>query len=49
MAKILVFLRRQDQLVNSYHNQLHKSHRVTIEAVEEFEAGMFNYQQVLDA
>lgn len=44
----IVFLRRQDQLVNSFHNQLHKSHRVPLEAIERFESGMLDYDRAYD-
>ena len=43
-----VFLRRQDQLVNSFHNQRHKSHRESLRTLEAYEAGMLDYDPALD-
>lgn len=39
----VIFLRRQDQIVNSFHNQLHKAHRISIEDIETYEANMLNH------
>ena len=39
----VVFLRRQDQLINSLHNQLHKSHRIPLQKLEDFEDQMLDY------
>ena len=47
-AKIVLFLRRQDQLVNSFYNQLIKAHRSTIDDIEQFEQRLGSYQQVFD-
>jgi hypothetical protein len=52
-VRAVVFLRRQDQLVNSYYNQQHKGHRVSINALKAYEATMlqrsdsFDYRNVL--
>ncbi|WP_295888564.1 hypothetical protein [uncultured Thiohalocapsa sp.] len=52
-VQAVVFLRRQDQLVNSYYNQQHKGHRVSINTLEAYEATMlqrsdsFDYRNVL--
>jgi hypothetical protein len=45
---VVVFLRRQDQLVNSFHNQLHKAHRVPLSGLEAFEAHMLEYNPAYD-
>jgi hypothetical protein len=45
---VLLFLRRQDQLVNSLHNQFHKSHRVSLRELESFETGMLAYDAAYD-
>ncbi len=47
-AKIVLFLRRQDQLVNSFYNQLIKAHRSTIDDIEQFEQRLGSYQQSFD-
>ena len=39
--KILMFIRRQDEFINSMHNQLHKSHRRGLRDIENFERSMF--------
>jgi hypothetical protein len=39
----VVFLRRQDQLINSLHNQLYKSHRITQRKLEDFEDHMLDH------
>jgi hypothetical protein len=44
----LVFLRRQDQLVSSFHNQMHKAHTVTLQELESFEARMLEYDLAWD-
>jgi hypothetical protein len=44
----LLFLRRQDQVVNSLHNQFHKSHRVPLRELESFETGMLAYDAAHD-
>lgn len=47
-ATIVLFLRRQDQLVNSFYNQLIKAHRSTIDDIEQFEQRLGSYQQSFD-
>ena len=47
-AKIVLFLRRQDQIVNSFYNQLIKAHRSTIEDIERFEQQLGSYLQTFD-
>ncbi|HYN07792.1 MAG TPA: sulfotransferase [Vicinamibacterales bacterium] len=47
-AKIVLFLRRQDQMVNSFYNQLIKAHRSTIEDIEQFEQQLGSYQRSFD-
>lgn len=44
----VLFLRRQDQLLNSLHNQLHKAHRVPAGKIEEFEQSMLAYDALYD-
>jgi hypothetical protein len=44
----LLFLRRQDELANSLHNQFHKSHRVSLRELESFETGMLAYDVAYD-
>jgi hypothetical protein len=50
---VVLFLRRQDQLVNSYYNQLHKSHHVALAELETFESRLgnkiddYDYQEIL--
>lgn len=50
----VVFLRRQDQFVNSFHNQTYKAHRFTFAAIQAFERGMTapnpacDYKEVLE-
>ena len=44
----VIFLRRQDQLINSLHNQLHKSHRISLQELEDFEGNMLNYDVAYD-
>jgi len=44
----VVFLRRQDGFANSFHNQLHKSHRVSLAEIERFEAQLGDYDPHLD-
>ena len=39
----IIFLRRQDQLVNSLHNQLHKAHRVPMQTINDFEEKILDY------
>jgi len=46
--KVVIFLRRQDQLVNSYLNQMYKAHRVTIGEIKLFEASALNYNPLFD-
>lgn len=43
-----VFLRRQDQLVSSFYNQMHKSHTVSFDDLKKFEAEMLDYNVVWD-
>jgi hypothetical protein len=51
---VLVFLRRQDQLVNSRRHHKHKAHRLSFEKLVEFEAEMlghdpdFDYRNILE-
>jgi hypothetical protein len=47
-AQIVLFVRRQDQVINSYYNQLIKAHRTTIEDIELFEAEIGSYQPYFD-
>lgn len=47
-AKIVLFIRRQDQLVNSLHNQLIKAHRIDHEQITQFEAAMMRYNPHFD-
>lgn len=42
-ATIVLFIRRQDQFVNSYYNQLIKAHRVDIDYIEKFEESINDY------
>ena len=44
----VVFLRRQDQLINSLHNQLHKAHRISLRELENFEHQMLDYNVAYD-
>lgn len=44
----VVFLRRQDSFVNSFHNQLHKAHRVPLAEIKRFEARLGDYDPHLD-
>ena len=39
--KVLLFVRRQDEFINSMHNQLHKSHRRSLRDLENSERRMF--------
>lgn len=39
----VVFLRRQDQLINSLHNQFHKAHRMSLQKLEDFESHILDY------
>jgi hypothetical protein len=51
--EVIIFLRRQDQLVNSYYNQLHKSHHVTLAELEQYESRLgskiedYDYRDIL--
>lgn len=47
-AQIVLFLRRQDQRMNSFLNQLVKAHRVPIDVVEAFEASVLEYKPAFD-
>lgn len=47
-ARAVVFLRRQDQFLNSLYNQVHKSHRLPLAEIEAFERGMFEPRADLD-
>jgi hypothetical protein len=47
-AQIVLFLRRQDQRMNSFLNQLVKAHRVPIETIEAFEASVLEYKPGFD-
>jgi len=44
----VVFLRRQDQLVNSFHNHLHKVHRAGLAEIEAYERSMLDYDTECD-
>lgn len=44
----VAFLRRQDQLVNSLHNQLHKAHRISLRELKDFEDNMLDYDVAYD-
>jgi hypothetical protein len=47
-AKVVLFIRRQDQLVNSMYNQLIKAHRVNFEYIKNFESRIENYNPDFD-
>jgi hypothetical protein len=47
-AKIVLFMRRQDDLLNSLFNQWIKAHRTTIRDVDEFESGLTKYSAIYD-
>lgn len=47
-AKIVLFVRRQDQLVNSMYNQLIKAHRVNFEYIKNFESRIESYNSDFD-
>jgi hypothetical protein len=47
-AKIILFIRRQDQLTNSRYNQVFKSHRRSYEQIVEFESSMLGYRPDFD-
>lgn len=42
-ARIILFMRRQDQLVNALYNQFIKSHRVGIGRIRQFESSIGDY------
>ena len=42
-GKIVLFIRRQDQFVNSMYNQLIKAHRVTYSRIMQFQASLLEY------
>ncbi len=44
----VIFLRSQDQLINSLHNQHHKSHRVSLQELLDFEDHMMDYDVAYD-
>lgn len=46
---VIIFLRCQDQLVNSLHNQMHKSHMASLQDIEEYESRMLNYDNAFDS
>jgi len=46
--EVVLFLRRQDQLVSSYYNQLHKSHRISLSAIEAFERSCLDWREEYD-
>ena len=47
-SKIILFIRRQDQLVNSRYNQLIKAHRVDFNCIKELESSITNYNPRFD-
>ena len=47
-AKVVIFIRRQDQLVNSMYNQLIKAHRVNFEYIKNYESQLLNYNPDFD-
>jgi hypothetical protein len=47
-ARILLFIRRQDQLTNSRYNQLFKSHLRSYQDIVEFESSMLDYRADFD-
>ncbi len=47
-AKIILFIRRQDQLTNSRYNQLFKSHLRSYEQIVEFESSLLGYRDDFD-
>jgi hypothetical protein len=47
-ARIVMFLRRQDDLVNSMLNQLVMAHRTSYEWIEEYESTLADYDPLLD-
>jgi hypothetical protein len=47
-VEVVVFLRRQDSFVNSFHNQLHKSHRIPIAELVKYESSLGTYDANLD-
>lgn len=47
-AKVVLFVRRQDQLVNSMYNQLIKAHRVNFERIKNFESRIESYNLNFD-
>jgi len=47
-AQIVLFLRRQDSLLNSWYNQLIKAHKVTIDEIRNFERSLTDYHLAFD-
>lgn len=47
-VRIIMFLRRQDQLTNSMYNQLFKAHRVDYQQIVDYEASMLQYNPDYD-
>ena len=47
-AKVVLFIRRQDQLINSLCNQFIKAHRVNFEYIKNFEASITEYNPDFD-
>lgn len=47
-AKIILFIRRQDQLVNSRYNQQIKAHRVDFDSIKELESKLTDYNPRFD-
>ena len=47
-AQVVLFLRRQDERINSFLNQLVKAHRAPIEWIEAFEASILEYKPAFD-
>lgn len=45
---VSIFLRRQDQISNSLHNQLHKAHRVNLQSIQKFEKNLLEYNPDYD-
>jgi hypothetical protein len=47
-SKIVLFIRRQDQLINSLYNQYIKAHKVNFEYIKNFEKSILKYNRKFD-
>lgn len=47
-AKIVLFIRRQDQLSNSFYNQLTMAHRIDYAYIQRYEASLLKYNPCFD-